>query len=185
MAGIKNKKLIEIAILLAVGLVCLCRSYRDIGIKLRLFHNQLKTPQSWFKHQFDDLICDLCVSVFDVSSLQDAVKLRCKYASLQRCHLTSLGACQFVSSCCRNPVSQSTLHHSWPEQSERFSQSALLMCMCSKVPLIPPTCCVIVKKKSIKRRNRMSPTIRSKSVAARKESIFFHKGAVGENQYGF
>ncbi len=45
-ADIKSnyQKLIEIANLLAVGLVCLCRSYRGIIIKLRLFHNQLKTP---------------------------------------------------------------------------------------------------------------------------------------------
>ncbi len=43
-AGIKNNyyKLIEITSLLTVGLVCLCRPYRGISIKLRLFHNQLK-----------------------------------------------------------------------------------------------------------------------------------------------
>jgi len=39
--GIKNNCL-EIATLLADGLVCLCRSYRGISIKLSLFHNRLK-----------------------------------------------------------------------------------------------------------------------------------------------
>ena len=39
---------IEISSLLADALVCLCRSYRGIGNKLRLFHNKLKTPCSLF-----------------------------------------------------------------------------------------------------------------------------------------
>ncbi len=38
---IKNNN-IEIANLLTVGLICLCRSFRGISIKLRMFHNQFK-----------------------------------------------------------------------------------------------------------------------------------------------
>ena len=45
LAGIKNNYT-EIADLLADGLVCLCRSYGDISMKL--FHYQLKTPCSSF-----------------------------------------------------------------------------------------------------------------------------------------
>ena len=41
-AGIKNKYE-ETADLLADGLICLCRSYRDINIELRLFHTQSET----------------------------------------------------------------------------------------------------------------------------------------------
>ena len=47
MTGFKNNY-IEI-VNFADGLVCLCGSYWDVNIKLRLFHNQLKVPHSNFK----------------------------------------------------------------------------------------------------------------------------------------
>lgn len=50
--------------------------------------------------------------------------------------------------------------------------------LCECVMLIHPTCCDVVKKKSMRRRNTLSPAIRSKSAAAKKESRAGDKGAV-------
>lgn len=49
MTGIENN-CVQIANLLADGLVCLCR---DISITLKLFHNKLNVPRSCFQEIFD------------------------------------------------------------------------------------------------------------------------------------
>lgn len=72
-----------------------------------------------------------------------------------------------------------TLHHHLfcvtvgPNAQEGFPRQ-----LCECVMLIRPTCCDVVKKKSMRRRNTLSPAIRSKSAAAKKESRAGDKGAV-------
>lgn len=45
---------------LANGLVCLCRSYRSIAIKSRLFHIHVKVPCSMFNNLVYKIIRTLC-----------------------------------------------------------------------------------------------------------------------------
>lgn len=67
-----------------------------------------------------------------------------------------------------------------PDAQEGFPRQ-----LCECVMLIRPTCCDVVKKKSMRRRNTLSPAIRSKSAAAKKESRAGDKGAVWVRRYGF
>lgn len=84
------------------------------------------------------------------------------------------------------PSSRLSLHHHLlcvtvgPNTQEGFPRQ-----LCECVMLIRPTCCDVVKKKSMRRRNRLSPAIRSKSAAAKKESRAVEKGAVWVSRYGF
>lgn len=77
--GMKNYN-IKVAILLTDGLVCLCRSYRDISLKLRLLHNQLKVHCSRF---------NLCVHMHSIYIALDKrhSQMQCPYVTGVRCYL--------------------------------------------------------------------------------------------------